>query len=170
MRAERSYDVESALVEEDLVFQRRQWTVQRAGWWIVVAVPIAALLGFCGGGIVSARTQNADGTHIEYQRFSRRLGSTDLRVTVHDAAPNADTIVLRIDRRYLDTMRPATYLPPPRRIESTDQYSDFVFARAPGALPAVIEIEMHPKVWGKAVGALRVNGGAPVVLHAFVWP
>lgn len=170
MPAERSYDIESALVEEDLEFQRRQWNVQRVGWWFVVAVPVTALVGFCGGGIVSSRSINVEGVRIEYEGFARRLGNSDLQVAAGASEPNADTIVLRLDRDYVDIMHPTAYAPPPRRIDSTDHYTDFIFPRAPGSSPTRIHLELHPERWGKAVGTIRIDGSEPVELHTFVWP
>jgi hypothetical protein len=61
-----------AQIEEDVRFQMRWWQVERVGWLLMGPFMAAAAVGVFGGGRLSrARTGEADGPQVEYQRLLR---------------------------------------------------------------------------------------------------
>src|SRR4029079_12532418 len=58
-------------IKEDMDFQRRSWTVERAGWLILGVVMVAALVGLFGYGPVSKAHLNGNDLKLSYERFQR---------------------------------------------------------------------------------------------------
>ena len=71
-------------IEEDLGFQRKEWTFQRIGVALLFLFVLAAFLGLTGMGGLFARGEARDANgalHVEYERFVRR--GSFARITVH---------------------------------------------------------------------------------------
>ena len=87
-------------LDQDLGFQRREWSLQRIGWWALTGFVVVASLGLFGGGPLSRGRVGDPGAAvwIEYERFVR-VGAR-ARLYVHfDSAPTADDVrEVRVNR------------------------------------------------------------------------
>jgi hypothetical protein len=71
-------------IDEDVVFQRKEWIFQRIGLGALFLFVVAALLGLTGMGGPLSRGHAGDSNgplHVEYERFVRRGSSS--KVTLH---------------------------------------------------------------------------------------
>lgn len=148
-------------IDQDLAFQRREWMVQRVGWWVLVSFVLAALAGLFGGGPLSrARAGTVGRFSIEYERFGR-VGATSL-VTVRDhAALGARaSSELRIARSYFDSVSIERVTPEPGQIEigEADVVLRFETQQEGPALTVVLEIKprragLHRAAFANGQGA-----------------
>lgn len=75
-------------LEEDPDFQTRSWRVQRLVWFLGLLVLIAGLLGFVGGGPLSAdELELTGGTRIHYPKFARFDHEERLRIEFPSGGP-----------------------------------------------------------------------------------
>ena len=64
--------------EQDLSFQRREWSIQRAGWLVMATIVIAGLIGLFGAGPLSSANAEAGPLQLQYSRFERRHAPSEL--------------------------------------------------------------------------------------------
>jgi hypothetical protein len=103
-------------IDQDLGFQRREWRMQRAGWWALTAFVVAAVLGLFGGGVVSSARAGDEGSAlwIDYERFVR-VGAPS-RLSVHLGTPaDGNAYELHINREYFESLRIEQIVPAPER-------------------------------------------------------
>ncbi len=74
--------VGSLEVDEDMQFQRKEWTVEHWSWIGMAIIAIAALLGLFGQGILSKTTVENGPIQVEYGRFERLLAPIQLESAV----------------------------------------------------------------------------------------
>lgn len=75
-------------IEEDINFQRKEWTFQRFGVALLALFVLAAFLGLTGMGGVLARGEAGDASgpiHVEYDRFVRRGSFSKVTLHLHTA-------------------------------------------------------------------------------------
>ena len=108
-----SLEIHDVSVNEDLDFQRREWTVQRIAWLVEAAVIVAALLGLLGNGPLSkASISDPTGSlFVEYSRFGHWESPLRIEITVQPRAGHLTR--LSINRPYLDQMRVESITPQP---------------------------------------------------------
>lgn len=101
-------------IDQDLGFQRREWVLQRVGWWVLTTFVVAALFGVFGGGLLSSATAGREGSAlwIDYERFVR-VGTTS-RILVHFGEATAAR-ELRINRDFFESLRVEQIVPEPER-------------------------------------------------------
>lgn len=170
MSSQRLYDEESALVEEHLDFQRRQWRIQRMAWWLIVLVPSLALAGFCGGGGMSTQRAANDQLQLRYERFGRRLGTTTLEIALPHIGRVQDSVSVLIDTAYAYAMNPSEITPSPRRVRINGAHAEYVFDRRTESDAFFVQMKLHPEHWGRMRGTIRTDASPALVLQTFVWP
>src|SRR5688572_16730434 len=91
-------------IDEDQVFQRRSWQVERVGWCVLGLVSIAALCGLFGAGPLSeARIAFPEGQGgLEYHRVVRHEAATKVRITLATHPGARDTRRISVSHAYLD--------------------------------------------------------------------
>lgn len=144
-------------VAQDLAFERRSWTVQRAAWMVGVLVIAAAIAGVFGHGPVSSATvSSADGTlRVEYERVLRDQSPFNLRV--HITPQPGGSAVIWLAREYFEKARLRHVTPDPERAEVHADGTLFTFAAA-GDDP--VEVVFHFDMDGLGSQPLRIAGGA----------
>jgi hypothetical protein len=160
-------------IKQDLVFQRREWAVQRIGWWILTAFVVAALLGLFGGGpLSSARAGHPDAPlRVEYERFVRVGAPTrlTLRGNMTGLTPRSG-LRLRIRRDYFEAFRVERIAPEPASIAIGDEEVDLHFgADAVGSGLFTIIFEIEPVEPGLQGAAFRVNDAAGVTFRQLTY-
>lgn len=139
-------------IRDDVVFERRQWFIQRLGWALMTLVLLLALAGLFGGGPLS-RTSATSGTlHTEYERFVRANSRATVHVTARATINNR--VRLAIDRNYLDELGLESVQPPPSHVASTTGEIIFEF-EAPAGQDVNVAIDATPPAAGFASGTIR---------------
>ena len=152
-------------IDQNLEFQRREWRVQRLGWWALAAFIAAAILGVFGGGgpLGRARAATPDtALSVEYERFLRVGAATRLTIHVARGGP-AD---LRISRAWFDRMRLQRITPEPAAIDIGVTETVLSFANA---APFTLVIDAEPLQSGRYRATLAVGGGPPLTFRQFVY-
>jgi hypothetical protein len=167
MEPRRLEDLEA---EARLAFQRLEWRVQRIGWGALGLFLAAAAAGLFGDGPLSATQAGGPGDPlwIEYDRFVRRGAASRIRVHLAPGAAAAGELRLRIERRYLDSVRIEQVTPQPQRVELGPDGCTYVFAAgAPGGSSVTFDIE--PFSAGRHAGAIALPDGASARVAQFAY-
>ncbi len=158
----------------DATFMRREWTIQRISWVVMLAIVAAALVGLLGtpGFASTTHATTADGAlSLEYGRIERHHAPTDLTLEVApDAVVNGE-IRLWISRDYIDTLSVETVFPEPDRVEVERDRVVYIFATgeaADGPLTVTIKHE-HDGYW-QQTGELGLVDGASLTFTQFILP
>jgi hypothetical protein len=156
-------------VEEDMRFQRRMWTVERAAWIGIGVLLCLALTGLFGQGRWSRATASTPGSAIalEYERFQRitRLARFDIRI----AASESQEATLRLSRPFHQAYEVTSIQPWPLRSSAGSENWELVFAR-PGSGDLVATIWAQPRQFG--IMNLEASGdrGSPLSFRVLVYP
>ena len=155
-------------LDQDPVFQQREWRVQRVGWWVLVIFVAAAAAGAFGHGPLS-RVRAAtpgDAVVVEYERFVR--SGAAMRLEIHRQSSTAGRLELRLDRSYADRLRIERITPEPESIDvgAADVVMTFT---TPGAGPLTIVIDAEPLRAGRLSAQIRTTGAPPVRVSQFVY-
>jgi hypothetical protein len=147
-------------LDEHLDFQRREWRVQRVGWFALAAFVVAALTGVFGSGPLSRAVASAPGLSVDYDRFIR--ADVRSRLTIELARPESATAAqLSISRSYFDAIDITRMFPEPSTVEVRGGEAILSFERpAPGTLPMTVELEFKARRMGRRTATLRSGGGA----------
>src|SRR5690349_14339918 len=86
-------------IDESLDFQRRFDRVQKVAWRVLALLPVAAVAGLFGGGLLSEVTAGGAAGTVTYDRFGRRSVDTQLEVTVERGR---SPVAISISRAFLD--------------------------------------------------------------------
>ena len=156
----RSSDLE---VAEDIVFIRRTWKAQRAGWVVLALVILGAVSGLFGAGPASRATVEGAGFAVEYERFARRLAPTELRIRL-GAAPGGGDARVAIANRFLDEVEMRRVTPPPLRAERGPDRTVYVFAGNPDTIVFAFR---HAR-GGRAEGDVAVSGAEALAFATLV--
>lgn len=162
--------VGSLEIDQDLDFERRQWTVQRLAWVLFLLVLIAGLAGFLGAGPVSNASASLDSLTVEYDRFARSRAPTEVTVTLSAAATSSDEVTIQIDQRYLDRAPVERVLPEPVEMAAGGDRVRFRFAIAAPGEPVAVIFTMQPTEAGMARGTIGVLDGPEISINQFVYP
>lgn len=108
-------------IEEDINFQRKEWTFQRFGVALLALFVLAAFLGLTGMGGALARGEAGDASgpiHVEYDRFVRRGSFSKVTLHLHTAP---GTVRFWVGARYFERVHIDSVAPVPEivSVEST---------------------------------------------------
>jgi hypothetical protein len=154
-------------VHSDLEHERREWIVQRIAWIIMALVLACAMAGLLGAGFLSKAQIGSDGLRIEYDRFARSQGPSELRI--HCKPPAGETFRLMISRPFIDHIEVEAITPEPKEQTSTREQAEFVFNRGAESEQVVV-FRFQPAKFGKISGQIALHGGPAIVLKQFFWP
>lgn len=157
-------------VDEDLVFQRRDWLAQRIGWVFIGVVLLAALAGLTGSGPLS-RTTRSDGRHltVEYDRFVRHGAKTAVTFRVAPEAVTQGRVRIAIDRRFLAANDLQRLVPEPSATRGRGNAVEFIYEVAPGAALQARWI-VEPDELGSLSSPVRLNGAPALEIAQFTYP
>lgn len=133
----------------------------------MVALVLAAALGFLGSGPLSAATARGDALAVDFHRFSRYQSSETLRIRLDGRATSAPELRVWIDRTYLDSAKLESILPTPVRVEGAADRLIFVFAVADRERPVTIDIVRQPERIGRIRGRVGLEGPTAAGAVAF---
>ena len=160
---------DGSLSERDLRFQRRLWTVERAAWWVQLALVAGALLGLLGGGPMSRGSARSSALEVAYGRFVRNAAPGELRVEVGPSLVRGDELALELDARWLSGVTVVRTVPEPERSEAGPAGTTFTFRTAPGRT-AHVRFDLEYAAAGARRGRLRIPQGPEVTFRQWVYP
>jgi hypothetical protein len=157
-------------VDQDLEFQRRDWTFERAGWVAMLVVVVAALLGLLGDGPLSraAGTTADHSLRVEYGRFERHGARARLTLFVRRDSTAGSAASLWIADEFLRGISLEHIEPQPVRQVSVGDRTLFDIAVAGDS--ARLTLSFTPLALGARRLELGLMGREPLTLSQFVYP
>lgn len=156
-------------VEEDLVFQQRDWRFQRVGWAVLALLVVAGLAGLLGPGPLSnADARGGRSLQVEYERFVRHGDQSDLRVSV--AQPQSGEVRVAISREYLEAVKLQQVLPSPTRVQASGQMLVYVFEHSAGGASMQATFVVQPDRVGTHLARIALDDGSSVSIRQFTYP
>lgn len=150
-------------------FQRRSWTIQRAGWVVLAAWLIASAGGWIGPGPGSrghAATPDRR-ISVHYDRVLHLDAPTRLVLLLE--REQAGAVELALDGAYAETFRLHELVPGPRA-QSVGPRGRHFALEIEGAGLARIELALVPLALGWQTGSLRLDGRPVATLQHLVLP
>ena len=158
-------------IGEDEAFERRSFTVQRAGWVLMAALVVAAAAGLFGSGPLARATAAAPGAFtIEYERLTRYQSEQTLHVHLEPAVTRSPETRLWVNREFLDSSRIDTVVPAPLRVEGRADRLDYVFHMARPGDRLVIAFNIQAEQIGLVAGRIGVNDTHELAFRQLVYP
>jgi hypothetical protein len=153
----------------------RPWELraQRIGWGAFALLVLAALVGLLGHGPLShvVVQDPASPLRVEYNRFERYQGPTDLRLRLGPGAAREGGLRIWISRAFLDAIELEQVVPQPRAVELGADRQTYVFD-APG-LSGEASVVFHHKPdvkFSRVTAQVGLDGAAGVTFWQFVYP
>lgn len=164
-------DAETELdIDQDLEFQRRDWTFERIGWIGILVLVVAALAGLFGQGPLSdtQRVTPDNSLRVEYDRFERRGAESKLTIFVRRDSAAGSAVSLWINDAFLKGIRLEQIDPQPVRQVSVGDRTLFDIAVAGDS--ARLTFAFRPTEIGSRRLELGIMGREPLSLSQFVYP
>jgi hypothetical protein len=157
-------------LDRDLSFQRREWTIQRIGWLVMMAIVAAALIGLLGSGPLSSATAEAGLLRLAYSRFERRHAPSELEVAVSNDAESQDQIEVWISTDYLRGTEITSIVPEPEEVSEADDQMVYRFSIDDQAQTSTILFALEYDDPGHTTGRMGMIGGPELTFWQFVYP
>jgi hypothetical protein len=164
-------DAEQELdIDQDLEFQRRDWTFERVGWIAMLLLIVGALVGLFGDGPLSkAERVTADQSlRVEYDRFERHGNDAKLTVFVRRDSAAGAAVSLWVNDEFLRGVQLEHIEPEPVRQVSVGDRTLFDIAVAGDS--ARLTFAFRPKDVGSRRLELGLMGREPLSVKQFVYP
>jgi hypothetical protein len=158
-------------LEQAPEFQRREWTVQRVGWALMLLVVGAGMAGAFGRGPLSSRSAGGVGFRLEYERLLRHRTPSTLELRVEQGAAVPDgTLRVWISGEYLQTMEVERILPEPEGVQVVADGFVYSFRTGIPDRGVTVFIDITPEGYGSEEGRIRLGDGPPLHFAQFVFP
>jgi hypothetical protein len=159
-------------IEQDIVFQRREWSAQRAGWALMALTILAALAGLLGHGPLSSATAGSqnDPIWIEHERFERWQAPAQLRLHLGTNSAVDGQARVWLSRDYVEQIQIEQVTPQPDRVEAGPDRITYVFDIGDTSPPAAITFYVKPQTIGRLAGRAGLADSQPVSFSQFVYP
>lgn len=157
-------------INQDAHVQERMWKIQRAGWATMALLVLLGAAGLFGHGPVS-RTSAGDHRGplwVEYERFGRHQGSSELRIHVRSA--QTDPVRIWIGPDYTDSVEIQQIIPSPMTSALAGRGVAFEVAAPGQEEPGVITLLLEFHAIGWVAGEIRSPGIAPIPIRQFIYP
>jgi hypothetical protein len=155
-----SYDLE---LDEKIASHIKGWKWQRTGWLCMLLTAVGGLLGLCGNGPLSYRTEAAGNDTLKYEYFLRYQGQAYFSLRLQQ---QAGLTKVAIPLPYWQTFRVEKIIPEP--VESGIS-NDSLFYFFKGLAKGTIQFYLTPETRGVVKGALIANNNVFPISH-FIYP
>ena len=147
---------------------RLGWIFERTGWVLMAVIIGAALLGFFGGGALSAVPAAAgDALAVRYPRFARANAPLEL---VIEWAPQQVEATIWISRPYIDQFAVEEVLPAPAGSTFDRERVYYTFrTNRPDERVAVV-FRLRPDRGGRLTGSLGIDAAGTIELRQLIFP
>jgi hypothetical protein len=157
---------------EDVALQRREWTVQRV-WWVVLVVLLgAALAGLFSTGPLSDSVAGGSGSGVlvQYERFVHHTGQATWTLHIEPAAVSGHKATVFVSEDLARAMQVENVSPAPSTETSTRQGWLMEFDVPHPESPPVVRIGFRPDEFGVHDGVVRAGRGAGARLWLLFYP
>lgn len=152
---------DSLQLEENLDHHKKGWIIQKIGWVVLYLGLILALAGLFGTGPLSYMTKSQDGNSIQYERFLRYEGESEITFNIQDAK---DSITVEIPQQYLEYIDVKSITPLPSGNKTVNDITTYYFnalgtarihcnlmAKKTGNISAIITVNETPFTIGHQI-------------------
>ncbi|WP_207477876.1 hypothetical protein [Arenibaculum pallidiluteum] len=159
-------------IDEDMRFQRRDWTFERISWSLLALLVLAALLGaFSRGPLSKAVASDPDGIlRITYDRFLRDDAASSIEIELARGATAGDQVELLLRGPMLRDLQLRNLSPEPLESRLAEDGWALRFPVRDRQAPSLIRMELRPETVGWLDGEIAAEGRQPVPIRAFVYP
>jgi hypothetical protein len=158
-------------IDQDEEFERRSFTVQRAGWILMAVIVVAAAGGLLGSGPLARATAAAPGAFtIEYQRLTRYQSDQTLHIHLDPAVTRGREARVWINRAFLDSSKIESVVPTPLRVEGEADRLYYVFHMAKPGDRLFVAFNIQAEQVGLVQGRIGVRDGREVAFTQLVYP
>jgi hypothetical protein len=162
--------VGSLEIDQDLGFERRQWTVQRIGWVAMALILLLAFIGLFGNGPLSQAEASSGPLTLQYDRLARERAPSELQVQVAAGSASEGEIVLSLNDGYLHKVDVERVVPEPTAMEAASGRVIYHFAVADPEQFSEITFHIEPEEPGVAQGRLGLVGSDEVEFSQLIYP
>lgn len=158
---------------DELDFHRKEWTIERVGWFLIALLVVAGLLGLLGrsGPLADAQVRTADGrVWLEYNRLTHRDTSARLHYTVDPALVQNGAVQVWLGGDFFHEAQVEQVSPTPASMVTEGDTVVLTFeVRSPTApLQFFIHYSITPP--GTLKGQTGVVGAGPLEFTTLVYP
>jgi hypothetical protein len=163
---------ERELAAQQLRHRRRARMTRRTGWAVFTLIMVAALAGLLGPGPLSWITRSTpDGiVELEYERFARYVGDTNLQLRLRPDPAQPETARVWISSDYLSGVNVRQVVPQPDTWTAVDGGVVLTFPMTAPADEMTVQVQLQPDQIGLLPGAVGVPGRQPVRFWQFIYP
>lgn len=159
-------------IDQDLVYQQKEWRVQRIGWVIMGVIILSALLGIFGKGpLANARLGDPTGAlTANYTRFERYRSPATIEVIVGPNVAKEGRIGISFNREFIDRIDIARIDPEPAAVKSDMNRIVYEFELMDGSQPAHIFIDYEHERFGTTEAHMTLTDGPEITLRQLIYP
>lgn len=162
--------VGSLEIDQDLEFERRQWTFQRAAWVVMALILLMAFVGLLGGGPLSQAKQTSGPLALQYDRLSRERAPSELQLQVAAGTASDGEIAISLNDGFLDKVDVERVVPEPAEMEAAVGRVIYRFAVADPDQFTTIVFHVQPDEPGVAQGRLGLIAGEEITFSQLIYP
>ncbi|WP_447598092.1 hypothetical protein [Nitrospira sp. Nam80] len=159
-------------INQDLPVQHRMWRIQRVGWAAMGLIVLSGLAGLFGHGPLSDTI--AGDIHgplwVEYERFGRYEGSSELRIHVKPGQASNGSVRIWLGPDYTGRVNIQRITPEPVTSGMADNGLLFEVTMTGKQESGIITLNLQFIDVGWVTGELRSPGVAAIPVRQFVYP
>jgi hypothetical protein len=152
--------------------QRREWTAEKVGRRALFLIPVLAMLGVFGPGLLSERSATSgDGrVRVTFHAVERRASPCDMRIHVRPATASRN-VRLTLSRSFADRTSLDSSVPAPDSVVAGRDSVVYVFQTAPRMGEEVdLLIRYTHECFGAAHFSVGLEGGEVASITQWVLP
>jgi hypothetical protein len=159
-------------IDEDIEWERKEWTAERIGWVLMALFVAAALLGLFGRGPLSSRTAGTEGgpLRVEYQRFIRFNSPQELHLFVDPQSVQNGELRLVIAGDFPTANTHIDISPDPESVELSSGRMVYVWQVTEPQAPMQISFHFFPMQMFSQNSSFAPEGAAEIEISQFVYP
>ncbi|WP_428945377.1 hypothetical protein ACQK5W_04665 [Pantoea sp. FN060301] len=157
-------------IQENMRWQRIEWAIQRAGYFLLFAIVILGACGLFSKGILSDTTiTSANGLmQVDYERFGRR--TSDMAMTIRIKPQPADRFTLTLSGGEMDNFQIQSLQPQPLRAISRKNSLKLIWEGADLKEGATVWIGSQAQNAGRYPVTVTLNNTASVHFTHWIYP
>lgn len=164
------HQIGSLEIAEDIEFQRHEWRIERAGWFVFALILLGGLLGVFGSGVLSDIKATSGPLTLEFERYARQRAPTQLRLEVAPSAITGEFVPIWLDQALLDRIDVSRIEPEPIEVAASAERVVYRIASLDPTQPVVVTISYEPADLGWTEMRLGLVNGPAFAEQELVYP
>jgi hypothetical protein len=100
-------------IEEDISFQKKEWTFQKIGLYSLITILFLAIAGLFGNGLFTTSDASANNFIVEYEKIIRKEEIFTTTLILNDVSKVNDSVTVKINNEYCENLRIEFIIPQP---------------------------------------------------------